>query len=48
MTPYEAQLIDQYRGIFRNAAANNEWSGLELSRRANNANSRYTFGTSYP
>lgn len=44
VTPYEAQLIDQYRQLFHNAAANNDWSGLELARRTNNANSRYYFG----
>lgn len=46
VTPHEAQLIDQYRRVFRNAVANNDWSGLQLSRQPNGGSSRYYFGTS--
>jgi hypothetical protein len=47
VSPYEAQLIDQYRQIFRNAVANNDWNGLSLSRQPNTSGSRFYFG-SYP
>lgn len=43
VSPYEAQLIDQYRQLFHNAATNNDWSGIDLSRRPNNSSSRYMF-----
>jgi hypothetical protein len=46
VSPYEAQLIDRYRQIFTNAVANNDWSGLQLSRQPNTSSSRYHFGTS--
>ncbi|HUL97645.1 MAG TPA: hypothetical protein VLT89_16665 [Usitatibacter sp.] len=46
VSPYEAQLIDQYRQVFRNAAANNDWSGLEVARRANTSGNRFYFSSS--
>ncbi len=46
VSPYEAQLIDQYRTIFRNAVANNDWSALTLSRQPNTTGSRYYFSSS--
>jgi hypothetical protein len=44
VSPYEAQLIDQYRQVFRNAVANNDWSGLTLARQPNTSSSRFYFG----
>lgn len=41
VSPYESQLIDQYRQIFRNAVANNDWSALQLSRQLNTGGSRF-------
>jgi hypothetical protein len=46
VSPYDAQLIDQYRQLFRNAVANNDWSGLALSRQPNTSGSRFFFGSS--
>jgi hypothetical protein len=46
VSPYEAQLIDQYRQIFRNAVANNDWSALTLSRQPNTTGSRFYFSSS--
>jgi hypothetical protein len=48
VTPYEAQLIEQYRQVFRNAAANNDWSGITFARRPNTSGSRYIFGATPP
>ena len=48
VTPYEAQLIEQYRQIFRNAAANNDWSGLTFARRPNTSGMRFYFSGSGP
>jgi hypothetical protein len=47
-TPYEAQLLDQYRQVFRNAVANNDWSGITFARRPNTSSNRYMFGTPMP
>ncbi len=47
VSPYEAQLIDQYRQIYRNAVANNDWSGLTLSRQRNTSGSRF-YSSSWP
>jgi len=44
VTPYEAQLIDQYRQVFRNVVANNDWSGLQLIRQPNTSSSRFYYG----
>jgi hypothetical protein len=44
VSPYEAQLIDRYRQVFTNAVANNDWSGLQLSRQPNTSGSRFFFG----
>ena len=44
VSPHDAQLIDQYRQIFRNAVANNDWSGITLSRQPNTSGSRSYFG----
>jgi hypothetical protein len=44
VTPYEAQLLDQYRQVFRNAATNNDWSGITFARRPNTSGNRYMFG----
>ncbi|MFZ3323239.1 MAG: hypothetical protein WA190_12770 [Usitatibacter sp.] len=43
VSPYDAQLIDQYRQVFRNAVANNDWSGLNLARQPNTSGSRFSF-----
>lgn len=48
VTPYEAQLIDQYRQVFRNAAGNNDWSGIEFARRPNTSGNRWSFGPPIP
>jgi hypothetical protein len=48
VTPYEAQLLDQYRQVFRNAAANNDWSGITFARRPNTSSSRYSFSPGPP
>ena len=48
VTPYEAQLVEQYRQIFRNAAGSNDWSGITFARRPNTAGSRYIFGPTPP
>ncbi|HTS86237.1 MAG TPA: hypothetical protein VMG61_14100 [Usitatibacter sp.] len=45
VSPYEAQLIDQYRQLYRNAVANNDWSGLTLSRQPNTSGSRWIYNT---
>ncbi|HLX24832.1 MAG TPA: hypothetical protein VKR38_15905 [Usitatibacter sp.] len=45
VSPYEAQLIDQYRQVFRNAIANNDWSGLALSRQPNTSGNRWIYNT---
>jgi len=43
VSPYQAQLIDQYREIFRQAIERNDWSGLQFARRANTSDSRWFF-----
>ena len=43
VSPYDAQLIDQYRQVFRNAVNNNDWSGLALARQPNTSGSRFFF-----
>lgn len=48
VTPYEAQLIEQYRQIFRNAAANNDWSGITFAHRPNTTGMRFVFGPPVP
>ena len=48
VTPYEAQLVEQYRQIFRNAAGSNDWSAITFARRPNTAGSRYIFGPTPP
>jgi hypothetical protein len=45
VAPFEAQLIDQYRQLFRNAVANNDWSAIQLSRQQNTTDRRYYFAT---
>jgi len=42
VSPSEAQLIDQYRSVFR-AAANGDWSGLEFARRPGGTGRQYYF-----
>lgn len=48
VTPYEAQLLDQYRQVFRNAATSNDWSGITFARRPNTSGMRYIFGPPVP
>ncbi len=49
VSPYEAQLIDQYRRAFSNAVANNDWSTLTVGRQSNvTSNSHYYFGSGSP
>jgi len=48
VTPYEAQLVEQYRQVFRNAAANNDWSGITYARRPNTTGMRFIFGPPVP
>ncbi len=45
VSPYEAQLIDQYRQVFRNAIANNDWNGLTLTRQPNTSGNRWIYNT---
>jgi hypothetical protein len=40
--PYQAQLVDQYRNLFRNAA-NGDWSGINFARRPGGLGGRYYF-----
>ena len=48
VTPYEAQLVEQYRQVFRNAASNNDWTGITFARRPNTSGMRFIFGPSPP
>ena len=45
VSPYEAQLIDQYRQVYRNAVAGNDWSGLTLARQPNTSGMRWISNT---
>jgi hypothetical protein len=45
VSPYQAQLIDQYRNTFRAIVDRDDWSGLTLVRRPNDdPGARYFFG----
>ena len=48
VSPYQAQLIDQYRSIFRQAVESNDWSALNFARRPNTSGSRWFFSSSPP
>jgi hypothetical protein len=48
VSPYQAQLIDQYRDIFRRAIEANDWSGITFARRPNTSGSRWFFSNSPP
>jgi len=48
VSPYQAQLIDQYRDIFRQAIEANDWSGITFARRPNTSGSRWFFSNSPP
>ena len=48
VSPYQAQLIDQYRDIFRRAIEANDWSGITFARRPNTGGSRWFFSSSPP
>lgn len=47
-TPSQAQLVDQYRGYFRQAVEGNDWSALTFARRPNQPNSVFRFYTAGP
>ena len=47
-TPSQAQLVDQYRQIFRQAIESNDWSGLTFARRQNSMSSIYRIFTPGP
>lgn len=47
-TPNQAQLVDQYRQVFRQAIEANDWSGLAFARRSNQTNSVFRFYTPGP
>jgi hypothetical protein len=42
LPPYQAQVLDQYRTLFRNAA-NGDWSGLTFARRPGGLGGRYYY-----
>jgi hypothetical protein len=45
-TPYQSQLVDSYRAIFRQAVEGGDWSQLRFVRRPNSGNFWYHFGPS--
>jgi hypothetical protein len=46
-SPNEAQLIEQYRQVFRQAVESNDWSQVRFARRPNTSGTRFGFST-YP
>lgn len=47
-TPNQAQLVEQYRQVYRRAVDANDWSALHFERRPNNSNSVWRFYYSGP